>query len=98
MDYVVPFELAEKWKQEHQAAVYELAAQHDIDNDRIHFLDEHPREAIPEMARNVEADLVIMGVVSRRSGEQGNIGYTAEYVLDRLECDVLVVPVQASAD
>lgn len=96
IDYVIPYEVAEQVKQKHRNAIYELAAANDIDNEQVHLLDEHPREAIPELARNLEADLIIMGVVSRSAPDEPSIGHTAEYIFDHVECDVLTVPVRAT--
>ena len=49
------------------------------------------RQLIPEFAERCRASLVVMGAVSRSRLRQLLIGSTAESVLDRLECDVLVV-------
>jgi universal stress protein E len=47
--------------------------------------------AIPETAREVGADIVVMGAVSRSGLRRVFIGNTAERVLNQLRCDVLVV-------
>ena len=50
-----------------------------------------PREAIPDAAKALKADIVVMGAVSRTGLKRLLIGNTAEAVLDALPCDVLVV-------
>jgi universal stress protein E len=50
-----------------------------------------PATAIPALASAEEADLVVMGAVSRRSRGNAFIGGTAERILDQLRCDILVV-------
>jgi len=50
-----------------------------------------PREALPQAAKALGADLVVMGAVSRSGLRRLFIGNTAEAVLDALPCDVLVV-------
>jgi len=54
------------------------------------------REIVDE-AKSLGAGLVVMGVVSRRRLERWFVGSTAESVLDRLPCNVLVVRPEASA-
>ncbi|MEJ1961651.1 MAG: universal stress protein [Gammaproteobacteria bacterium] len=56
-----------------------------------HLLDRHPVNAIPELARKIHADIVVMGAVSRTGLKRFFIGNTAERIVDDLTCDVLVV-------
>jgi universal stress protein E len=46
---------------------------------------------IPFLARDRNADLVVMGAVARWSLQRAVIGSTAEKVLDHLPCDILIV-------
>ncbi len=46
---------------------------------------------IPEMARQLQADLVVMGTVARTGIAGWFIGNTAENVLEQLQCSVLAV-------
>jgi universal stress protein E len=56
-----------------------------------HVLDRHPVDAIAELATSTGSSIVVMGAISR-SGLRGLlIGNTAERLLDRLACDVLIV-------
>ena len=58
---------------------------------RVH-LDAGIAEAvIADRSRRLRADVVVMGAVSRRGLARVFVGSTAERVLDRLPCDVLVV-------
>lgn len=58
---------------------------------RRHLLAGHPVEGIDETARKIGAGIVAMGAVSRSGPSRLVIGNTAEKLLDRLECDLLVV-------
>lgn len=58
---------------------------------RRHLVAGHPADAIDEVARNIGAGIVTMGVISRSGPRRLVLGNTAEKVLDRLPCDVLVV-------
>lgn len=64
-----------------------LAGQHVIAGDPVHEL--------PVLARNLGAALVVMGAVSRTGLKSLFIGHTAERMLDRMACDVLVVKPRA---
>ena len=57
----------------------------------IHLVKGWPREEIPALAKDVEADLVVMGTVAR-TGVPGLImGNTAETILNHLDCSVLAI-------
>jgi universal stress protein E len=58
---------------------------------RRHLIARPAIEAIPAAARKSRSAIVIMGAVSRSGLKRVFIGNTAERVLDRLACDVLVV-------
>ncbi len=57
----------------------------------IHLLKGSPRKEIPAFAANIEADLVVMGTVSRTGIPGLFIGNTAETILNRLDCSILAV-------
>lgn len=60
----------------------------------IQLIDRPPAEAIVESASNLHVSIIVMGAVSR-SGLKGLlIGNTAERVLDRVSCDILIVKPQ----
>ena len=63
----------------------------DIPPSRRHLVERDAIDAIPRVARRLRADMVVMGAVSRSGLRRAFIGNTAERVLDRLACDVLVV-------
>ncbi len=56
-----------------------------------HVVASRPAPAIEEVSRDIGARIVVMGAVSRSGLDGLLIGNTAEKVLDRLPCDVLVV-------
>jgi len=58
---------------------------------RQHLVERHAVDAIPRVARQIRADIVVMGAVSRSGLRRAFIGNTAERVLNRLSCDALVV-------
>ena len=50
-----------------------------------------PAEVLPQYLDQVQASLLVMGAISRSRLQEIFIGSTAERVLDRLPCDVLVL-------
>jgi universal stress protein E len=63
----------------------------EIRNAIAHIIGRHPSDAIPEVASEIHSALVVMGAISRTGFKRLLIGNTAERVLDRLSCDVLVI-------
>ncbi len=56
-----------------------------------HLVSENPVVAIPRLAKEIGADLVVMRAIARSGLKRVFIGNTAERVLGALRCDVLVV-------
>ena len=58
---------------------------------QIHLLEGEPRVLIPELARDEQIDLIVMGTVCRTGIPGFIIGTTAEDVLQHVDCSVLAV-------
>jgi universal stress protein E len=56
-----------------------------------HFIDGPPTEVIESVTRDVDAQILVMGAVSRSGVRRLLIGSTAERILDRLSSDILIV-------
>jgi len=61
-----------------------------IPRSRRHTLATHPAAAIVQAATRTRSALVVMGAIARSGIKRLLIGNTAERVLDRLACDVLI--------
>lgn len=84
-------EFADAMRVEHTNAVNTLCKAHGIPAERTHVHQGSPRELLMTLTDQLRADAVVMGAVSR-SGLKGLfIGNTAEDVLDRLHCDLVIV-------
>lgn len=59
-------------------------------NNVVHVRGE-PDEEIPRAAKRLRADIAVMGAVSRSALKRLFVGNTAERLLDKLSCDVLIV-------
>jgi universal stress protein E len=76
---------------EHAEAVERLCKQHGIPAARTHVLQGGTRQQLLALTGQLRADAVVMGAISR-SGLKGLfLGNTAEDVLDRLHCDLVIV-------
>ncbi len=58
---------------------------------RRHLVARHPTDAIIDAVRETRCGIVVMGAISRSGLNRFVVGNTAERVLDRLACDVLIV-------
>jgi universal stress protein E len=81
----------EKSEDERRAQLDRLIAKAGIDPRRLRIEHGIPEDLLVEVADDLEVDLVVMGAVSRNPIRNALIGNTAERVLDRLPCDLLVV-------
>ncbi len=73
------------------AAAMELARAHGIAGESVRVRQGSAVEVLPRVATEDHVDLIVMGAVSRSRLREVFIGSTAERVLDRLPCDVLVI-------
>jgi universal stress protein E len=69
----------------------EITTSHAVAPERVHLEQGFAVEALPRKLESLRADLLVMGAVSRSRLRELFVGSTAERVLDRLHCDVLVV-------
>lgn len=79
----------------HRRAFDELVADEGLPESRLLLEAGDPRQVVPETAARLGANLVVMGGVARSRLRRWLIGSTAESVLDRLECDVLIIKPRA---
>ncbi|HEU4620189.1 MAG TPA: universal stress protein [Gammaproteobacteria bacterium] len=84
-------EIAEMLEARHRDAVAALAGRHSIDPQNVHVCQGATRERLLALTDEMNADLVVMGAVSRSGLRRLFLGSTAEQVLDHLHCDVLVI-------
>ncbi|HET7133820.1 MAG TPA: universal stress protein [Gammaproteobacteria bacterium] len=84
-------EIIEAVSAQHTAATHELTDRYGVPRDRVHLHQGGTRDGLIALADRVRADVVVMGAVSRRRLSRLFIGNTAEDVLDKIGCDILVV-------
>jgi universal stress protein E len=84
-------EITDAMNAEHTAAVHELTDAMPLPRERVHIVQGGAREQLLGLVDRLRADVVVMGAVSRSGLERLFIGSTAEEVLDRIPCDLLIV-------
>jgi len=75
----------------HTNAVQTLAKAHEIPVERVYVRQGSTRDLLVATTDRLRADVVVMGAVSRSALERLLVGSTAEGVLDKISCDVLIV-------
>lgn len=73
------------------AALQKELKGHDFAPSRTHVVPGHPAEQLPRLVKSLNAQIVLMGAVSRSGLKRLVVGNTAEAVFDALACDILVV-------
>jgi universal stress protein E len=84
-------EVIERERERLGVVLAELASAHGLPPGRVHLEQGPAVEVLQLLARSLSADVLVMGAVSRSRMQELFVGTTAERVLDRLPCDVLVV-------
>ncbi len=69
----------------------ELASRYNVSPHHIRVIEAEIADALPAFAKALSADIVAFGAVSRPLLKRVLLGHTAERILDRVSCDVLVV-------
>lgn len=78
-------------KDHHEANMRRHAENFGIDAAFCHVKEGLPEDVIPTIAKQLDAELVVLGTVGRQGISAALIGNTAEHVIDMLDCDVLAV-------
>jgi len=84
-------EMMDALKSKHDQAVDDLMQDYSVPADKIHVLEGDTRELLIALVEKLGASLVVMGAVARGAFKRFALGSTAELVLDRVPCDILIV-------
>jgi len=76
---------------EHRSAMKKFSDTHAVLAGRTHLYEGLAHESLQKAAAEHAADFVVMGAVARRGLKRLFIGSTAERVLDRLPCDLVII-------
>jgi universal stress protein E len=78
-------------KAHHQIEMQSHSTRHHVEASQCHVCEGLPEDVIPQMAKEMDAELVVIGTVGRQGISAALIGNTAEHVIDKLDCDVLAL-------
>jgi universal stress protein E len=84
-------DIMEQGRTEAVERVRKVADARGVSEDAIRILQGAAAETLPAYAESEHAAVLVMGAISRSRLQEAFIGSTAERVLDRIPCDVLVV-------
>ncbi len=68
-----------------------LRQQFGIDSAHTHVEEGFPEDVIPQVAKDLQAEIVVLGTVGRRGLAAAFLGNTAEHVISRLNCNLLAI-------
>ncbi len=74
-----------------EAETRKIAARYEVPESSVHVEGGAVEYVLPGYTREARADAVVMGAISRSYPDRVLFGYTAEKVIDALDCDVLIV-------
>lgn len=84
-------ELIDTLRITHTRAVHSLVDRRQLGRDNLHIHQGPAHEILPGLATELHADVMVMGAVSRSALQRLFLGSTAERLMDRLPCDLLIV-------
>ena len=86
-----PINYEDGLKKFHQKSLLEYAQKNDIEEVNTHLEQGLPEDIISSVAKEIDAELVILGTVGRSGLSATLLGHTAEQVIDQLDCDLLAL-------
>lgn len=75
----------------HKQAMNNFGLRHRIQRDNLYVKEGLPEQVIPNIASNINADLLIIGSGSKESLNGFALGNTAEHIMNNIKCDVLTI-------
>ena len=84
-------EVEKQFQRQHRKALNRLLESREIPDEQVHMQSGATHVVLPEFVDDRNASLVVMGAVARSSVKRAFIGSTAERVLPRVPCDLLVI-------
>lgn len=84
-------DITEHMRDTHEQALSQLTEGLGLPPERVHNLQGSTRQVLPGVCIDHYADVLVMGAIARDGLKKLVIGSTAQRVLDRVPCDVLIV-------
>ncbi|RZM80016.1 universal stress protein UspE [Pseudoalteromonas rubra] len=86
-----PSQYNEAVKKHHEEETWALAQRFGLSDSQCVIKEGLPEDVIPHIAKQKNAELVVIGTVGRTGLSAALVGNTAEHVIDSLDCDVLAL-------
>lgn len=86
-----PNDLNTYLQKHHLTACERYARRYNIEEEHLHLTEGEPGDAIVDLGRNLDVDLIILGTVARSGMKAILLGNTAEQVVEQTDADVLAV-------
>ncbi|MGX5174106.1 universal stress protein [Aliikangiella sp. IMCC44653] len=83
--------MREQVTQINHSKLLELTQDKNIQAENLHVIEGLAEERIPLLSQNINAQVVVMGTISRKGIKGAFMGNTAETVLTKLQCEVLAL-------
>ncbi|MEY8247185.1 MAG: universal stress protein [Bermanella sp.] len=93
-DTPIPEDLQQYVVNQHQDACEAIASRYNIADENLHILEGEPEEVITQTAKELDADVILVGMISQGDVQSIILGSTVEQVLDATDCDVLAIKLQ----
>ena len=93
-DTPIPEDLQQYVIEQHQTACEELAHRFNIDAEVIHVREGEPEDVVVTLASQIDADVILVGIIPQEGIGPVLLGSTVEHVLDLTQSDVLAIKPQ----
>ena len=90
-EVTAPDDIQDFVTKQHKENCDRYAEKYGINQDHIHISEGDPEDVIEALNDKIAADLVVIGTVGREGLAGVLLGNTAERIVDRVPCDVLVI-------
>lgn len=90
-EVTAPDDLQGYISRQHSDECEKYAHKYNIKEDRIHIKEGDPDDVLEVMAQDLDVDLVVIGSIAREGISGVLLGNTAERIINRIQCDILVI-------
>lgn len=90
-EVTAPDDVQEYITRQHRNECEKYAHKFNINEDHIHIVEGDPDDVLEVTAKELEADLVVIGSVAREGFSGVLLGNTAEKIINNVPCDILVI-------